>query len=149
MVCESNNPVSYVSQESMNTKKLLALISCVVELQGCVLFEIPISKTLSFWSNLSHYIQSQAFYSRQGVHSTLRILSLLLHEFQFLGFSLKWEVAVLKYIQLYKVLCWFNQYFVLHLNLFLLSVLTEKGSLNYPLAQKRERGEPISTCFFF
>lgn len=53
-MCQSNNPVRYVSQESMNTKKVLALISCVVEVQEYPLFEISISKTLSFWSNLSH-----------------------------------------------------------------------------------------------
>lgn len=63
IVCQSNNPVRYVSQESMNTKKVLALISCVVELQAYPLFEISISKTLSFWSNLSHLVHSQAFYS--------------------------------------------------------------------------------------
>lgn len=34
MVCQSNKPVSYLNQESMNTKKVLALISCVVEAQG-------------------------------------------------------------------------------------------------------------------
>lgn len=33
MVCQSNNPVSYLNQESMNTKKVLALIACVIEEQ--------------------------------------------------------------------------------------------------------------------
>lgn len=37
MVCQSNNPVSYLNHESMNTKKVLALIACVVEVQGCEL----------------------------------------------------------------------------------------------------------------
>lgn len=34
IMCRSNNPVRYVSQESMNTKEAPALISRVVEIQG-------------------------------------------------------------------------------------------------------------------
>lgn len=50
MVCQSNNRVGSI-QESMNTKKALSFIACVVEVQRYPLFEISISKTLSIWCN--------------------------------------------------------------------------------------------------
>lgn len=84
IMCESNNPVRYVRQESMNTKKAPALNSCVLEIcrhARCGRISIP--ETLSFWPNLSNLVHSRALYSHRGALCVPPILSFLLHQISF------------------------------------------------------------------
>lgn len=86
IMCESNNPVRYVGQEPMNTKKAPALNSHVLEIcRHARCGRISIQETLSFWSNLSNLVHSRALYSHRGALCAPPILSFLLHRISFSG----------------------------------------------------------------
>lgn len=100
-------------------------------------WRISISKTLSFWPNLSHLVHSQAFYSRQGVAPCATNIE----------FPLTWICSAFhwSYKEVTEPLLWSISY--LHFHLFLDFFLASTCSLNDLLAL--ESKFVVSLCLFF